>query len=102
MVEGWKDGVIGGGGARLGLPADPIRALVPARLDFVLAGGLEAGNVAEAVALFRPDVVDVSSGIEDGALGKDRVRAAAFLDATRQASRLLDEGPHSPTRERPT
>ena len=32
---------------------------------FVLAGGLNAANVAEGIRLFKPDIVDVSSGVED-------------------------------------
>lgn len=32
---------------------------------FVLAGGLHAGNVAEGIQLFDPDIVDVSSGVEE-------------------------------------
>ena len=32
---------------------------------FVLAGGLHAGNVAEGIRLFDPDIVDVSSGVEE-------------------------------------
>ena len=32
---------------------------------FVLAGGLYAGNVAEGIRLFDPDIVDVSSGVEE-------------------------------------
>ncbi len=33
--------------------------------DFILAGGLNAGNVLDGIRIFSPDVVDVSSGVED-------------------------------------
>ena len=52
-----------------------------ASLRMVLAGGLTAENVAGAVALVRPDVVDVSSGVEHLPGIKDPIKIAAFLEA---------------------
>jgi len=49
----------------------------------VLAGGLSAGNVAQAIALLHPDVVDVSSGVELAPGIKDPERMRAFVDAVR-------------------
>ena len=40
----------------------------------ILAGGLRAENVQEGIRLFDPDVVDVSSGVEDeGAKSMDKI-----------------------------
>lgn len=50
-------------------------------LPWMLAGGLNAGNVAEAVRLSGARFVDTSSGVEDrpGVKNPDRIRA--FLEA---------------------
>jgi len=89
LVEGWRAGVVGGGGVRLGLPPDRVRAAIPSGIDFILAGGLDPENVAQAVAHFLPDVVDVSSGTERTTGRKDPERVRAFLDAVGAASRAL-------------
>jgi phosphoribosylanthranilate isomerase len=47
----------------------------------VLAGGLTPTTVADAIALVRPDVVDVSSGVERLPGIKDPDQIARFLEA---------------------
>lgn len=49
----------------------------------ILAGGLHPMNVALAIATLRPDVVDVSSGVESSPGIKDHARMRAFADAVR-------------------
>jgi phosphoribosylanthranilate isomerase len=51
----------------------------------VLAGGLTADNVAEAIAAVRPFGVDVSSGVEDAPGVKNGDMVARFLASARSA-----------------
>jgi phosphoribosylanthranilate isomerase len=53
----------------------------PAQL--ILSGGLDADNVAEAIATTRPFAVDVASGVERRPGEKDPDRLAAFAQAVR-------------------
>jgi phosphoribosylanthranilate isomerase len=55
----------------------------------VLAGGLDAGNVAEAIRAVRPFGVDVSSGVERARGVKDPARIRDFIDAARGAGPTL-------------
>lgn len=57
------------------LPGAAIR-----RVPLVLAGGLNAGNVGQAIATVRPFAVDVSSGVEDapGVKNVRKMREFAF------------------------
>ena len=54
-------------------------------LPWGLSGGLDAGNVGAALALLRPDFVDVSSGIEDQPGVKSVIKIKAFAEAVRAA-----------------
>lgn len=83
LVEGWKEGVVGGGGVKLRVDPDAVRSLIPRDLDFILAGGLTPDTVAEAVAAFRPDVVDVSSGVERVLREKDHDLVMRFAAEAR-------------------
>lgn len=52
-------------------------------LAWGLAGGLEPGNVAEAIRLTGAPLVDTSSGVESAPGVKDEARIAAFCAAVR-------------------
>ncbi|MGQ3673732.1 phosphoribosylanthranilate isomerase [Xanthobacter sp. TB0136] len=51
----------------------------------MLSGGLDTGNVSQALAAVRVDGVDVSSGVEDAPGMKSPERIRAFVAAVRQA-----------------
>ena len=62
-------------------------SLVPARLSkpIILAGGLSAANVGQAIAQVRPYAVDVSGGVEQAKGIKDAAKIEAFMQAVKQA-----------------
>ncbi|HGY9624817.1 phosphoribosylanthranilate isomerase [Pseudomonas juntendi] len=62
-------------------------SLVPASLSkpIILAGGLSAGNVGQAIAQVRPFAVDVSGGVEQAKGIKDAAKIEAFMRAVKQA-----------------
>jgi phosphoribosylanthranilate isomerase len=53
--------------------------------ELILAGGLHAGNVGEAIASVGPHAVDACSGLESTPGTKDRDKVLAFMAAVRVA-----------------
>jgi phosphoribosylanthranilate isomerase len=66
-----------------------VAARLASRGHLVLAGGLDAGNVAAAIAAVRPFGVDVSSGVESSRGVKDPRAIQEFVRAARAAEARL-------------
>jgi len=58
-------------------------------VPFMLSGGLDAGNVAEALRITRAHGLDVSSGVENAPGEKNADKIRAFIRAAREAEAQL-------------
>ena len=57
---------------------------------FILAGGLNENNVIDAIKAVSPDIVDVSSGVENlSGIGKDPEKVALFAANARKISSIF-------------
>jgi phosphoribosylanthranilate isomerase len=65
------------------------------RVPFMLSGGLDAGNVGEALRITRADGLDVSSGVEHAPGEKDADKIRAFIRAAREADSKMVRPPRS-------
>ena len=75
-----------------GTPCDWTTARrVARRTQLVLAGGLDATNVAEAINTVRPFGVDVSSGVEERPGVKSPAEVARFAAAARSAFAMIQQ-----------
>jgi phosphoribosylanthranilate isomerase len=88
LVDAKVAGALGGTGTRFDW--DLVRALCGER-QLIVAGGLNADNVADAVLALAPFGVDVASGVESGnPRRKDPDKVRRFVQAARAARARLD------------
>jgi phosphoribosylanthranilate isomerase len=81
LVEPRVSGALGGAGVPLDLV---VAREARGRLGdhpMVLAGGLTPDTVARALAVVRPEIVDVSSGVEREPGIKDHIKILRFVEA---------------------
>ena len=84
LLDAKVPGKLGGTGVTLpwrDLPEKLARLRSQGGAKLALAGGLRPENVMEAIRLLRPEIVDVSSGVETAPGIKDHARMRAFTDA---------------------
>jgi phosphoribosylanthranilate isomerase len=86
LVDSWQEGVPGGTGKTFDWNLAQGEQLLPV----ILAGGLHAGNVGEAIRALRPAAVDLSSGVECAPGVKDAAKIQQFIAAVRAADQELD------------
>ncbi len=80
VLDGWHPDRLGGTGTAFPwAQVKEIRGLFPPGLELVAAGGLVPGNVAQAIRYLRPQVVDVSSGVERVVGTKEETKVEAFI-----------------------
>lgn len=84
LVDSYVPGMPGGTGSTFDW------SLVPAehRSKIILAGGLDSGNVADAIASIRPYAVDISGGVESGKGIKDSDKIYQFMKEVASADKI--------------
>ena len=75
LLDAWQPELHGGGGVTFDWAQIPERSVKP----MILAGGLTAENISQAVARTRPFAVDVSSGVESDKGIKSVEKIQAFM-----------------------
>ncbi len=85
LVDTHNPGVYGGTGETSDWA---LAAKLAAREELIVAGGLNPGNVAEAVVSIAPWGVDVSSGVESGGV-KDPTLIRSFIRAAHHENNYL-------------
>ncbi len=83
------DSNIAGGAGGSGKQFDWDRVPTEFQAPLVLAGGLDCGNVSDAVVHVRPDAVDVSSGVESAKGVKDHALMKEFIQCVHAADNAI-------------
>jgi phosphoribosylanthranilate isomerase len=88
LLDGWHPHRRGGTGAVFSWKdVAAVRGSIPDELRLVAAGGLNPGNVEEAVRLLKPHVVDVSSGVEAAPGIKSAEKVSEFIQNAHRAGK---------------
>lgn len=82
LLDAYKKGVPGGTGESFDW------SMIPEKVDMplILAGGLDASNVGEAIKIVKPYAVDVSGGVELRKGVKDHAKVISFIEEVSRVS----------------
>ena len=80
LLDAWRADAPGGTGETFSWDRIP-----PLASPWILAGGLTAANVGDAIRRTRPGAVDVSGGVEEQRGVKSPQRIREFMDAVKRA-----------------
>ena len=81
LLDAWSGKQYGGSGRSFDWQ---LAKHLAGKMPLILAGGLNAGNVAAAIEQVRPYAVDVSSGVESSPGRKDRKKISEFIEQVRR------------------
>lgn len=88
LLDAWVPGLHGGTGERFDWDMIPQHLAKP----LILAGGLNADNITQAIEQVQPWAVDVSGGVESSPGIKDADKMRKFLYAVQMKSAQLCDG----------
>ena len=81
LLDAWSEKARGGTGERFDWG---VAKSLSGRGNIVVSGGLDPGNVREAIRLFEPYGVDASSSLEDAPGKKNKERVRRFVVAAKE------------------
>lgn len=81
LLDAWSGKQYGGSGRSFDWQ---LAKKLVGKMPLILAGGLNAGNVAAAIRQIRPYAVDVSSGVESSPGRKDCEKISEFIEQVRR------------------
>lgn len=91
LLDAYAPGKYGGTGQHIDWPAVRGARASVGGIPVVLAGGLTAENVSQAIAEARPDAVDTAGGVERARGRKDPNKMRRFVAAAKAAFREVDD-----------
>jgi len=85
LLDAWSPLAFGGTGQTADWEMIGDFSAIHSARQFVLAGGLTPGNVAEAIRVVVPAAVDVAGGVESSPRKKDRDLVRLFIEEARRS-----------------